>query len=105
MKDNIADVEFNEDRHEYMYRGRRLLGITGAICDRLGKHYPEHLGSVAVQTSYGSQVHKDVERAINLARTLADIQKGVETEGADGLQKRCFPLLTACGRQTRAFRL
>lgn len=76
MKDGIiAQVEFDEDTHTYTYMGHRLNGITGAIGKRLGKHFPRSLDSVVLRSSYGSQVHKEVERYYNEG-TLPD------TEGA-----------------------
>lgn len=62
MAGNIAQVEFDEEKHEYTYRGRSLKGITGAIGAYLGKNYPRGNATVEVAASYGSQVHKEVER-------------------------------------------
>lgn len=65
MTDDIRQVEFDEEAHVYTYRGKRLNGVTGIIGDLLGKHFPRGVSGVEVAASYGSQVHKAVERHFN----------------------------------------
>lgn len=62
-KGDIARVEFDETAHRYFYDGHELLGITAAIARRLGKSFPR-TAEVELACSYGSQVHKEIERWI-----------------------------------------
>lgn len=63
MKDgNIAQVEFDEERHVYTYKGSVLHGVTGAISQTLDKTFPRGIATIEALASYGSQVHKEVER-------------------------------------------
>lgn len=62
MADDIRLVEFDEEAHEYTYRGRTLKGVTAQICALMGKAYPIGNARVELAASYGSQVHKEVER-------------------------------------------
>lgn len=62
MSNDITQVEFDEAAHEYTYHGRTLKGITGVIGEYLGKCFPRGNPAVELAASYGSQVHKEVER-------------------------------------------
>lgn len=64
-KGNIKELSFDRDTHTYYYHGRRLNGVTRAIAGKLQKSFPAGLAKVQVMTSYGTQVHKEVEDYIN----------------------------------------
>lgn len=66
-KGNINAVSFDEVAHRYFYGGRELCGITGAIARRLGKSFPKST-AVELACSYGSQIHKEIERWITEGR-------------------------------------
>ena len=63
-KGNIANVQFDEVAHRYFYEGRELKGVTTAIAKKLGKNFPQNSTTVQLACSYGSQVHKEIERWI-----------------------------------------
>lgn len=67
-KGNISQVQFDEAAHRYMYFDgttvRELKGVTAAIARRLGKNFPQSSTTVQLACSYGSQVHKEIERWI-----------------------------------------
>lgn len=63
-KGNIANVQFDEVAHRYFYEGRELKGVTTAIAKKLGKNFPQSSTTVQLACSYGSQVHKEIERWI-----------------------------------------
>lgn len=64
MDSRIKSVVFNEEEHKYMYNGKELYGITGAIGKMMGKSFPD-TDIVKVKTLYGSDVHKEVENYYN----------------------------------------
>lgn len=63
IKGTIQNVSFDEEEHKYYYEGRELNGVTSAIAKRLGKTFPKNI-QVELACSYGSQVHKEIERWI-----------------------------------------
>ena len=63
-KGNIVNVQFDEVAHRYFYEGRELKGVTTAIAKKLGKNFPQNSTTVQLACSYGSQVHKEIERWI-----------------------------------------
>ena len=67
-KGNIRQVEFIEDTHQYWITDekghRQLNGVTAVIAKKLGKNFPQNLTTVQLSCSYGSQVHKEIERWI-----------------------------------------
>lgn len=63
-KGNISQVQFDEVAHRYFYEGRELKGVTTAIARKLGKNFPQNSTTVQLACSYGSQVHKEIERWI-----------------------------------------
>lgn len=67
-KGNINQVQFDEIAHRYMYFDgetmRELKGVTTAIAKKLGKNFPKNSTTVQLACSYGSQVHKEIERWI-----------------------------------------
>lgn len=63
-KGNIANVQFDEVAHRYFYEGRELKGVTTAIAKKLGKNFPQNSTTVQLACSYGSQIHKEIERWI-----------------------------------------
>ena len=74
-KGNIANVQFDEVAHRYFYEGRELKGVTTAIAKKLGKNFPQNSIKVQLACSYGSQVHKEIERWI---------EEGKEPDTEDG---------------------
>jgi hypothetical protein len=61
---NLAEgVEFDEDLHEYWYRGRRLSDVTGLISKKLGLKMPQEF--VEEHRIEGVHVHKAVQKWIN----------------------------------------
>ena len=69
MDARIKAIEFLEDEHEYWFtdsegKHRQLHGITRAIGEKLGKHFPD-TDIVQLATIYGSDVHKEVENYYN----------------------------------------
>ena len=79
MDSRVKAIEFIEDKHEYWFTGsdgfrRQLHGITRAIGEKLGKHFPD-TDTVKLATIYGSDVHKEVENYYNNHGSLS-------TEGA-----------------------
>lgn len=71
----INSVIFNEEKHTYLYEGKILKGITGAISRLLRKSFPEN-EIVKLAAIYGSDVHKEVENYFNNNHT------SLSTEGA-----------------------
>ena len=67
-KGSISQVQFDEAAHRYMYFDgetmRELTGVTAAIARKLGKSFPQNSATVQLACSYGSQVHKEIERWI-----------------------------------------
>lgn len=67
-KGNISQVQFDEVAHRYMYFDgttmRELKGVTTAIAKKLGKNFPQNSTTVQLACSYGSQIHKEIERWI-----------------------------------------
>lgn len=63
-KGNIVNVQFDEVAHRYFYEGRELKGVTTAIAKKLGKNFPQNSTTIQLACSYGSQVHKEIERWI-----------------------------------------
>ena len=65
---DIGQVEFIEDIHQYWITDekghRRLNGVTSVIAKKLGKNFPQSSTTVQLACSYGSQVHKEIERWI-----------------------------------------
>ena len=65
---NIGQVEFIEGTHQYWITDekghRQLNGVTSVIAKKLGKNFPQNLTTVQLACSYGSQVHKEIERWI-----------------------------------------
>jgi hypothetical protein len=55
-------VEFDEDRHEYWYKGKRLSGVTGVIAKKLGIKMPQEF--VEEHQMEGTHVHKAVQKWI-----------------------------------------
>ena len=64
MDTRIKSVEFNEEKHEYWYQGKRLNGVTGAIGKLTGKSFPD-TDIVKLAATYGSDIHKEVENWYN----------------------------------------
>lgn len=62
-KGNIKLVAFDPSSHRYSYCGKELRGVTAIIGKTLGKNYPS-TALVALSCSYGTQVHKEIERWI-----------------------------------------
>lgn len=62
---NIHNVIFDSVLHVYMYEGKLLKGITRTVSEVCGKSFPEtHIPLLSAFTSFGNQVHKEVERWI-----------------------------------------
>jgi hypothetical protein len=55
-------VEFDEDKHEYWYKGKRLSGVTGLISKKLGLKMPQEF--VEEHRMEGIHVHKAVQKWI-----------------------------------------
>lgn len=64
MDTRIKSVEFNEEKHEYWYQGKRLNGVTGAIGKLMGKSFPD-TDIMKLAATYGSDIHKEVENWYN----------------------------------------
>lgn len=60
--DLAPGVEFNEQRHEYYYKGKQLSGVTGLISKKLGLKYNEF---VIEHQEEGIHVHKAIQQFIN----------------------------------------
>lgn len=64
---DIRDVEFDPVLHKYHYAGRELSGVTGYIEGKMGMRFVRSCdgkasgGLLGVRTSYGTQVHREVE--------------------------------------------
>jgi hypothetical protein len=56
------NVSFDEDRHEYWYKGKKLSGVTGLIAKKLGIKMPEEF--VSGHQEEGIHVHKAIQRWI-----------------------------------------
>ena len=76
---NIGQVEFIEDIHQYWITDekghRQLNGVTSVIAKKLGKNFPQNSTTVQLACSYGSQVHKEIERWIK-ERKEPDTENG-----------------------------
>jgi hypothetical protein len=55
-------VEFDADKHEYWYKGKRLSGVTGLISKKLGVKMPQEF--VEEHQEEGIHVHRAVQRWI-----------------------------------------
>ncbi|MDR1072650.1 MAG: hypothetical protein LBL45_03105 [Treponema sp.] len=55
-------VEFDEYKHEYWYKGRRLSGVTGLISKKLGLKMPQEF--VEEHQEEGIHVHRAVRKWI-----------------------------------------
>jgi hypothetical protein len=60
--DLARGVEFDEARHEYWYKGKRLSGVTGLISKKLGVKMPQEF--VEEHREEGVHVHKAVQKWI-----------------------------------------
>jgi hypothetical protein len=61
---NLAPgVEFNEEKHEYYYRGRKLSGVTGLISKRLGLRMPAEF--VEEHRLEGVHIHQAIQKWID----------------------------------------
>ena len=93
-KGNIHQVQFDEIAHRYMYFDgttiRELCGVTKAISTKLGKSFPKS-SVVELACSYGSQIHKEIERWI---------EEGVnpETENGKWLKDTIIEIQSKIGR-------
>jgi len=56
-----SGVEFDEEKHEYFYKGKRLSGITGIISSHLGKKYSDFTEEYREE---GLHTHKAVQKYI-----------------------------------------
>lgn len=90
-KGNIANVQFDEVAHRYFYEGHELSGVTQAIARKLGKNFPKNSTVVQLACSYGSQVHKEIERWIEEGRE-------VETENGKWLKEAILDFQNKAGR-------
>jgi hypothetical protein len=57
-----AAVTFDEERHEYWYKGGRLSGVTGLIAAKLGIRMPAEF--VEEHREEGAHIHKAVQKWI-----------------------------------------
>jgi hypothetical protein len=57
-----SGVEFDEEKHEYYYKGRQLSGVTGLISKKLGLKMPQEF--VEEHQIEGVHVHKAVQKWI-----------------------------------------
>jgi hypothetical protein len=55
-------VEFDADKHEYWYKGKRLSGVTGLISKKLGLKMPQEF--VEEHQEEGIHVHRAVQKWI-----------------------------------------
>lgn len=90
-KGNIANVQFDEVAHRYFYEGHELSGVTQAIARKLGKNFPKNSTVVQLACSYGSQVHKEIERWIEESRE-------VETENGKWLKEAIIDFQNKAGK-------
>jgi hypothetical protein len=67
-------VEFDEDKHQYWYKGGRLSGVTGLIAKKLGIKMPQKF--VEEYQMEGTHVHKAVQMWIETGDPKS-IHKGV----------------------------
>ena len=65
MDTRVKAIEFDEEKHEYWYLGKRLNGITGVIGKMLNKTYSENSMNVQIGRLYGDTVHKEIENYFN----------------------------------------
>jgi hypothetical protein len=56
-------VEFDEEKHEYYLKGKRLSGVTGLISKKLGQRMPQEF--LEEHREEGVHVHHAVQRWIN----------------------------------------
>ena len=72
---NLAPgVAFNEERHEYYFRGGRLSGVTGLISKKLRLRMPEEF--LEEHREEGVHVHRAIQRWINSGR-IESVHPGV----------------------------
>jgi hypothetical protein len=97
MDSRIKAVVFNEEEHTYLYNGKRLKGVTGAICRLMNKSFPQ-TDTVKLATLYGSDVHKEVENYYNLKSGLlsTDSAKWVVKTLEDFSKDNCKDSRTEC---------
>jgi hypothetical protein len=57
-----AGVEFDEERHEYWYKGKQLSGVTGLISRKLGIKMPQEF--VEEHQAEGVHIHRAVQKWI-----------------------------------------
>ena len=70
-----AEIIFDEAKHEYFYRGKKLSGVTGLIAKKLGlKFQSEFVGEHAAE---GIHVHKAVQKWIETGES-GSIHHGVQ---------------------------
>lgn len=63
-------IIFDDKVHSYIdENARKYNGVTGAICILLGKSFPD-TEKVRIYTSFGSQVHREVELYVNNGRSV-----------------------------------
>lgn len=80
MENKVKAIIFDEENHKYLFEGRELHGVTGAIGKLMGKSFPD-TDIVKLATIYGSDVHKEVENYFNLHGKWFNDSK-LSTEGA-----------------------
>jgi hypothetical protein len=56
-------VSFDEEKHEYWYKGKQLSGITGLISKKLGLKLPKEF--LEEHQEEGIHVHKAIQQYIN----------------------------------------
>lgn len=81
MDNRIKSVIFDAERHHYCYNGRQLHGVTGAICQIMGKSFPD-TEVVKLATMYGTDVHKDIENYYNNGGKVLSNDDTLSTEAA-----------------------
>jgi hypothetical protein len=59
-------VSFDEDKHEYWYKGKRLSGVTGLISKKLELKYSREF--VGEHAEEGIYVHKAIQRWIETGK-------------------------------------
>ena len=66
------DIEFNEEKHTYCFRGKQLRGVTALISKRLRKKYSEASLALMEAREYGKRFHKEVEEFLMLGKESSD---------------------------------
>ena len=64
MDSRVKAIIFDEKEHTYIFEGRKLCGVTGAIGKIMRKSFPD-TDTVKLAAIYGSDVHKEVENYFN----------------------------------------